>query len=85
MCAKNSEVSEFSAIAGYGVRANIKVRTIYVGKQGLFEKFGQEIQYHPQFESLRKEGKAIVFVGTEETIDGVIAIRDETRSQSKRL
>lgn len=84
-CARNSEVSNFYTIAGYGAKANIGDKTIYVGKQGLFKKFGQDIQSIPQVESLRNEGKTVVLIGTEERIEGLIAIRDEIRTQAKMV
>jgi len=79
------EVTDFNAIAGYGARASLGSRTIYVGEQGLFRKFGQNIQSTPQMEKLRSEGKTVILVGTEETIDGVIAIRDEIRPHAKEV
>ena len=83
--AKNVEVTDFNAIAGYGARANLGSRTIYVGKQGLFKKFGQDVHSIPQMEKLRNEGKTVILVGTEETIDGVIAIRDEIRPEAREV
>ncbi len=84
-CARNSEISDFRAIAGYGAMANIGGKTIYVGKQGLFKKFGQDIRSIPHVEDLRNEGKTVVLVGTEESIGGIIAIRDEIRPHAKKV
>lgn len=82
---KNSEADDFSAIAGYGAKATIGGKTIYVGKENLFSKLGCSSQSIPQIEKLKQEGKTVILIGTEETIVGIIAIRDELRPQTKEL
>lgn len=77
------EVADFTAIAGYGAKAEIGGRTVYVGKPGLFAKLGLNALSLPQAERLRSEGKTVILVGTDEGIDGLIAIRDEVRPQAK--
>lgn len=83
--AKSLEVTDFTAIAGYGAEAKTEGKTIYVGKQGLFERFGWNPQALPQIETLRKEGKTVVLVGDQEKIRGLIAIRDEVRPWAKEV
>ena len=80
---KRVEVSDFSALAGFGARATMGDKTLYVGKQELFERFGQELLPVLDFETLRNEGKTTILVGTEERIDGIIALRDEIRPQAR--
>jgi Cd2+/Zn2+-exporting ATPase len=78
------EATDFCAIAGYGARAEIGGRKLYVGKEGLFKGLGRDIySSSPQIDQLRKKGKTVMFIGTEDTIMGLIAIRDEIRPQSK--
>lgn len=78
------EAEDFCAIAGYGARAEIGGRKIYVGKEGLFKKLGRAAYpSSPQIDKLRKEGKTVMFIGTEDSIMGLIAIRDEIRPQAK--
>lgn len=85
--ARSLAVTDFSAIAGYGAKAMVGGRTVYVGKQGLFRKLGQESRSMPQIETLietlRNQGKTVMLIGTEAGIDGIIAIRDEIRPQAK--
>ena len=83
--AKSLEVTDFSALAGYGAKARVEDRIVYVGKPGLFRKFGQESQSIAQIETLRNQGKTVMLVGTEEGIEGVIAIRDEIRPQAEKV
>ena len=78
-------VADFNALAGYGAKARVQDRIVYVGKQGLFKKFGQGGQSIAQIENLRNEGKTVMLVGTEEGIEGVIAIRDEIRPQAEKV
>jgi Cd2+/Zn2+-exporting ATPase len=51
----------------------------------LFEKFGQDLQGDSQVERLRKEGKTVVLVGARESVAGLIAVRDEIRSESREV
>ncbi|MDP2915129.1 MAG: cation-translocating P-type ATPase [Candidatus Aminicenantes bacterium] len=78
------DAEDFCAIAGYGARAEIGGRKIYVGKEGLFKRLGPAAySSSPQIDKLRKEGKTVMFIGTEDSIMGLIAIRDEIRPQAK--
>ncbi|MFQ6110088.1 MAG: heavy metal translocating P-type ATPase [Candidatus Aminicenantales bacterium] len=79
-----SAVTDFTAIAGYGAKAKVKDENIYVGKQSLFRKLCRDNQYISQKERLRQEGKTVIFVGTEDTIAGIIAIRDAIRPGAKQ-
>ncbi|MGB8310907.1 MAG: heavy metal translocating P-type ATPase [Halobacteriota archaeon] len=80
---KRVEVSDFSALAGYGARATMGDKTLYVGKQELFERLGQDGHSLPHIEQLRGEGKTVILVGSEEHVDGIIALRDEARPQAR--
>ncbi len=79
------EATDFSALVGSGAKAKIAGRTIYVGKPGLFEELGLKVRGIPDAERLRDEGKTVILVGTEESIAGFIAIRDEVRPQAKEV
>lgn len=80
---QSEKAVDFRAMAGYGAIARVGDETVYVGKQGLFEKFGQDIEVMESVENLKNEGKTIILVGTEEKIDGIIAIRDEIKKEAK--
>lgn len=81
--ARSLAIADFSAIAGYGAKARVGDKTVYVGKQGLFRKLGQESRFMPQIETLRNQGKTVMLLGTEAGIDGIIAIRDGIRPQAE--
>jgi Cd2+/Zn2+-exporting ATPase len=79
------EVTDFEAVAGYGVKGKIKGRPMYVGKPALFRRLGHEIESMQQEETLQAAGKTIMFVGGETEIDGIIGIRDNVRPQAAEM
>lgn len=79
------DVNDFEAVAGYGAKATLGGKTICVGKAELFHKLNREQPFIPQIESLRKEGKTVILVGTEESVTGIVAVRDEIRPQAKTV
>ncbi len=83
MQADPQEPLEFSALVGAGVRGTVNGRTIYVGKPELFRELGVTVACWPQVERLRKEGKTVMLVGGDRDIVGLLAIRDEVRSEAR--
>lgn len=77
------ESTDFSALVGAGAKAEVGGRTIYIGKPALFEELGLNVQAIPDAERLKNEGKTVILVGTEKSIIGIIAIRDEVRLQAR--
>ncbi len=82
---ESPEATDFSALTGSGARATIGGKTIYVGKQSLFQEFGQDVQSISRIGELRRGGKTIIIVGTRESISGILAIRDEIRPQARTV
>lgn len=76
--------SNFVAMSGLGTKATINDRTIYVGKKDLFAKL-DITPFELKIARLRGEGKTIILVGSDETIDGIIAVRDEVRPVAKQM
>jgi len=112
-------VTNFEAITGEGVRAELDGAAHYAGKPGLFADLGFDLE-HAHLESdggvaagvavdeadslqeeleacehgnyldlisetiprLQREGKTVVLVGTEDELEGVIAIADTVRPES---
>lgn len=79
------EVAEFEALTGAGVRAKVEDRVMYVGKPELFAELGLDSQGSSEVQRLRAEGKTVIFLGTSQGIEGIIAIRDEIRPQAKQV
>lgn len=79
------ETTEFKALFGSGAKAKILNKTIYIGKPELFEELGQNTQSIHDIERLRNQGKTVILVGSEKSIIGIIALRDEPRPQAKKV
>ena len=81
---KDLPSSDFVAMSGFGTKAVINSQTIYVGKQDLFTKINLT-NLDSEMEKLRKEGKTVILVGSDEVVYGIIAVRDEIRSVAKEV
>lgn len=76
-------VRDFSAIAGYGAKGILAGHAVYVGKPGLVKSWNERSL--PEMEKYRLEGKTVILVGSENRIEGLIALKDEIRPQAKAL
>lgn len=81
---QNFQSSDFVAMSGFGTKAVIEGRTMYVGKKDLFAKI-DITSSDSEIEKLRKEGKTIVLVGSDEVVYGIIALRDEIRPVARQV
>ena len=73
------DVSDFTAIAGYGAQAKIDNQLVYVGKQGLFKEQVKDNEAKRKIDQLRNQGKTVIIVGNQQQILGMIAVQDEIR------
>lgn len=85
MNVKAPEVTEFEALTGAGVRGKVGNRVMYVGKPEIFAGIGLDSQGSSEVQRLRAEGKTVIFLGTSQGLEGMIAIRDEIRPQAKEV
>lgn len=76
-------VRDFSAIAGYGAKGILAGHAVYVGKPRLVKSWNERSL--PEMEKYRLEGKTVILVGSENRIEGLIALKDEIRPQAKAL
>lgn len=80
---QNLDVSEFSALSGYGITGVYQQRKIFVGKPNanniISESFQKKIQ------SLESEGKTVVLVCIEDDVAGIIAVSDSVRENAKHV
>ncbi len=76
------ESHDFRIIPGYGAGATIDGKAVWVGRLRESSPVipGEEARAH--INTLRHQGKTIVFVVEEESLSGIIAIRDELRPNS---
>ncbi len=79
------EASDFKALVGAGARAKVQHQTIYVAKAELFKELGHDISKLKDIQRLRDQGNTVILVGTDQKIAGLIAIRDEIRTEAKSV
>lgn len=82
---RGSEAIEGCAIPGHGVKATVGGVTIYVGEPDLFVKLGLDISHLTDIDRLKKEGKTVILAGTEDTLCGIIAAKDQIRPEAKTM
>ena len=79
-----AEVDSFESLTGAGAKGMIHGKTWYVGNANLFESLHVDIAaFQSNVVRLRKQGKTVVLVGTATTLYGLIALRDQPRSEAK--
>jgi Cd2+/Zn2+-exporting ATPase len=77
-----SDIDGFTAVTGLGATGNSAGTALLVGKQEMFKTRGDGSMLTKEADELRSQGKTVVFVGTETSMLGLIAIRDKIRPQS---
>jgi Cd2+/Zn2+-exporting ATPase len=79
------EVTDFEAVAGYGVKGKIEGQEVYVGKPALFRRLGHVPEAVSQVEALQVEGKTVMLVGSAAALEGIIGLRDNVRPQAQTM
>ncbi len=77
---------QFRSLTGAGAQAVIDGRTHYVGSPAFFE---QQLQLsldgvRQTIEQMQQAGKTVVAIGTDQTILGLIALRDQIRPNARK-
>jgi Cd2+/Zn2+-exporting ATPase len=78
-----SEPMTFEALPGRGARARIDGAEVVVGKPGLFEGVGDDIQ--ARMTALQQAGNTILLVAQAGTLVGLVAVADEVRPMAKQV
>ncbi len=80
-------ITGFQSLTGAGAKATIDGQTWYIGSPGLFEcQLGVSLgEYKATISRLQEEGKTVVLVGHEQSVLGLIAIRDTIRPMAKTV
>jgi len=81
------DVLDFRSLTGAGVSGKMSGQTFYLGKPKLFEelKVRWDSPLQETIDELKKMGKTVILVGTNESIEGVIAIQDEIRPEARAV
>jgi len=75
-------IDDFTAVAGQGAVGTLAEGTVLVGKEQMFKAGRDNSLIAGRADVLRSQGKTVVFVGTDKTILGLIAMREKIRQQS---
>jgi Cu2+-exporting ATPase len=79
-----ANAEKFTAVPGKGARAFVGEEEIYVGNANLMKDLGVRLAEHEQTVSkLASEGKTVVYVATRTTLQGLIAMADLIREESR--
>lgn len=76
------EVSDFNSITGKGVTGKVEGKQLAVVSPGYLEEQDIEIPDRELIDELASEGKTIVYVLIDETLEGAIALGDQIREES---
>ena len=77
-------VEKFAAIPGKGTRAIVSAKEVFIGNANLMKDLGIKLEEHEQTVSkLASEGKTVVYVATADKIQGLIAMADLIRDESR--
>ncbi len=76
--------TDFKALLGRGAQARIEGRLMHIGNFRLFEELGYDPhQYERILADLERQGKTVIFLGSQEKIQAVFAIADTLREDSR--
>ncbi len=81
---KLKNITEARATPGLGIEASINGSKVYVGNRDFMsqQNFIASDPLQASAETLQKEGKTIIYVGTEGAIHGIIALSDRIRREA---
>ncbi len=78
-----SEVENFKAITGQGIQGNIENKKIFIGSEDFLNSLNIATQTVSQeANSLRKDGKSVIFVAIESQFSAIIGIEDPIKPSS---
>jgi Cu2+-exporting ATPase len=83
-------VSKFEALPGKGAKAVVEGQEVFIGNLALMNDLGADFKDHePEISKLSSQGKTVIFIATKKGLQGLIAladlIRDESREAVKAL
>ncbi|UGB32929.1 heavy metal translocating P-type ATPase [Metabacillus sp. B2-18] len=79
-----SDVEEFEAIPGYGIKAKVNNQTILAGTRKLMQKYNINIeQALPTMENLEESGKTAMLIAINNQYAGLVAVADTIKPTSK--
>jgi len=80
---ENIEVTpaeDFQSLTGAGAKGRINNEMVYIGKPDLFDSLGIDlVPFEAQIRELQQAGNTVILLGTEQQVQGLIAVIDPLR------
>ncbi|MEK4403387.1 heavy metal translocating P-type ATPase [Sporosarcina sp. FSL K6-6792] len=78
------DVSDFEALPGYGIRANVSGKEVLVGTRKLMNDYKIAIlESNAAMEKLESEGKTAMLIAVNHKLAGIVAVADTVKETSK--
>ena len=78
------DVTDFEALPGYGIRANVSGKEVLVGTRKLMKDYKISIlDSNTAMEKLESEGKTAMLIAVDHKLAGVVAVADTVKETSK--
>ncbi|MEM8777322.1 MAG: heavy metal translocating P-type ATPase [Cyanobacteria bacterium P01_G01_bin.49] len=74
----------FHTEAGSGVRAKVEGKTVWLGNESWLSDRGLTVDDNDLINSLTKAGKTVVYLGEEDSIKGIFALKDTLRPDAQK-
>ena len=75
---------DFYTEAGSGLQATIEGKTVWLGNESYLSDRGLVLNYDDSIDTLTQAGKTVVYLGIEESIKGVLALKDTIRPDANK-
>ncbi|MBF7076583.1 heavy metal translocating P-type ATPase [Streptococcus sp. HF-100] len=80
-----ASVTDFQAISGKGIAAQVKAQEILIGNENLMRQYQVELgEYISDLISLSHQGKTAMFVALDRQLVGMIAVADQIKKNSRK-
>ncbi len=76
-------VTQFEAISGQGIQANIGGQEALIGNRALFKDKGIELPLDQAMSKLESQGKTVMIVARQAKVLGLIAVQDQPKANAK--
>ncbi len=77
------EPNSFNSVVGKGVQGEVNGEKVFVGNKALLEQFGvSTADVHVQAKKMAEEGKTVIYVATDERVQGLIMLSDIIKPES---
>jgi Cu2+-exporting ATPase len=76
------DVESFNSITGKGVKGRVNHKDVVVASPGYLDEKGISVPDRKEIEELASEGKTVIFVIIEDSLEGAIALGDQIRDES---